>query len=157
MSYMKLIKMLYLADRQSLIETGYPITGDRPVSMDRGPVLSRVLDLINWGGSSVWQRFISPSHDYDIDLLEPAGTDELSPYEVEVLHSINERFGGLDRWALVRYTHTLPEWVDPAGAAVEIDPRVILREAGKSDEEIQEIASQVDAIWTFENLYAAAR
>ena len=45
MPYLKLIKLLYLADRQSLIESGYPITGDRLVSMDRGPVLSRVLDL----------------------------------------------------------------------------------------------------------------
>ena len=46
MSYMKLIKLLYLADRISLNRRGRPITTDRYVSMDRGPVLSRTLNLI---------------------------------------------------------------------------------------------------------------
>ena len=35
---MALLKMLYLADRMALVETGYPITGDRMVSMPNGPV-----------------------------------------------------------------------------------------------------------------------
>ena len=46
MPYIKLLKLLYLADREALIETGLPITGDRFVSLKFGPVLSRVLDLI---------------------------------------------------------------------------------------------------------------
>ena len=49
MSYMKLIKLLYLADREALLRWGRPITFDAYVSMDRGPVLSSVLDLINGG------------------------------------------------------------------------------------------------------------
>ena len=44
MSYMKLIKLLYLADREALSRWGRPITTDKYVSMDKGPVLSRVLD-----------------------------------------------------------------------------------------------------------------
>ena len=42
--YIKLIKLLYLADRAALIETGSPITGDRYVSMKFGPVLSNVFE-----------------------------------------------------------------------------------------------------------------
>jgi uncharacterized phage-associated protein len=43
MSYMKLIKLLYFADRVALSRFGRPITTDRYVSMDRGPVLSHIL------------------------------------------------------------------------------------------------------------------
>ena len=39
MAYIKLIKLMYLADRRCLIETGFPITGDRMVSMPKGPEL----------------------------------------------------------------------------------------------------------------------
>jgi len=46
MSYMKLIKLLYLADREALLRWGRPISTDRYVSMDRGPVLSHVLNLV---------------------------------------------------------------------------------------------------------------
>ena len=47
MSYLKLVKLLYLADREALLRWDRPITTDRYVSMDNGPVLSRVLNLIN--------------------------------------------------------------------------------------------------------------
>ena len=49
MSYMKLIKLLYLADREAILAWGRPITTDGYASMDRGPVLSRVLDLATDG------------------------------------------------------------------------------------------------------------
>jgi len=49
MSYMKLIKLMYLADREALLRWGRPISTDRYVSMDKGPVLSRVLDLATDG------------------------------------------------------------------------------------------------------------
>jgi hypothetical protein len=35
-------KLLYLADRESLKKTGRPITGDRVVAMEHGPVLRSV-------------------------------------------------------------------------------------------------------------------
>ena len=46
MSYLRMLKLLYLADRECLQETGRPITGDRVVAMEHGPVLSSVYDLI---------------------------------------------------------------------------------------------------------------
>ncbi len=158
MPYMKLIKLLYLADRQSLIETGYPLTGDKHFSMDRGPVLSAVLDAIHYG-SEVWNQYVSGPTGYDVSLAltEETALYDLSEYDIEVLTHIDETFGHLDQWALVDYTHTLPEWEDPSGGAIPIDTRVVLQSAGMSDHEIHEIASQVDAVWTFRNLYATAR
>ncbi|RLT35059.1 MAG: DUF4065 domain-containing protein [Chloroflexi bacterium] len=156
MPYMKLIKLLYLADRQSLVESGYPITGDRLVSMDFGPVLSRVLTFIQYGTSAAWRQYIAGPVNYDVQLASPADTDQLSPYEIEVLDSVNERFGNLDQWQLVKYVHTLPEWEDPEGSMLPIDVRVILREAGKSDDEIRKVSSQVEAIHSFRSMYAAS-
>ncbi len=46
MSYMKLIKLLYLADREALARWGRPITTDTYVAMKHGPVLSYILNLI---------------------------------------------------------------------------------------------------------------
>ena len=47
LSHLKLIKLMYLADRQAMADTGYPITFDRVVAMPHGPVLSMTLNLIN--------------------------------------------------------------------------------------------------------------
>ena len=75
MNYMKLIKLLYLADREALSRWERPITGDSYVSMDNGPVLSKVLDKINSGKNpagekSYWHDYISSPENYNIKLLE---------------------------------------------------------------------------------------
>ena len=46
MPYIRLLKLLYVADRESVRGTGFPITGDDPCAMRRGPVLSITHDLI---------------------------------------------------------------------------------------------------------------
>ena len=44
---MWLLKLLYLADRESLRETGRPISGDRHYTLPHGPVLSKIYNLMN--------------------------------------------------------------------------------------------------------------
>jgi uncharacterized phage-associated protein len=72
MSYMKLIKLLYLADRKALVRWGRPITTDRYLSMERGPALSHVLDLAtdgeNPGSDSIWAAVISEPSNYEVSL-----------------------------------------------------------------------------------------
>ena len=41
----KLNAMMYLANRQSLIERGHPITGGTMLSLDQGPVIGEVFIL----------------------------------------------------------------------------------------------------------------
>jgi uncharacterized phage-associated protein len=153
MNYMKLIKLMYLADRQSLIETGQPITGDRMVSMPNGPVLSMVLDAVNSGkrfySRNTWHEYISTPEKYAVRLNKntpnEADYDELSPHNIGVLRQIFAAFGKMTPWALVRYTHTLPEWINPRGSSRAIDPATILRESGKSDTEIERVAQRAEA------------
>ena len=65
MPYIKLIKLLYLADRGALLETGSSISKDAYVSMFYGPVLSITLDVIRKTGfaekyGKYWTNTLKP-------------------------------------------------------------------------------------------------
>ncbi len=160
MPYVKLIKLLYLADRRSLVETGYPITGDRLVSMPKGPVLSRILDLITWESrdeASPWRRHISLPSNYVVMAIGPHDEGRLSDYDREVLDAVFVEFGQMDKWDLVDLTHDLPEWVDPEGSSLDIDPRVILKDAGYTEEGIEDVEDAIAGVRSLDNLYASLR
>lgn len=153
--YIKLIKLLYLADRETLIETGYPITGDRMVSMPHGPVLSQVLDRISIGqqpgaeGSSPWFEYVSEPEGFDVKLRQPPPEDgELSDYEIGVLSGIHKRYGGMNKWALRDLTHGLPEYRDPSGSMLPIMPEEILRAEGKTEAHIEAVRDDAEAYFS---------
>ena len=156
-NYMVLIKLLYLTDRRSLLETGYSLTGDRMVSMPHGPVLSRIYDRINMGdpvrdGTEWYQLLTEPTH-YEVGLrvLEPPA-DRLSRYDLRILDEVFDQFGGMDKWALRDYTHTLPEWVDPRGSSSPIEPEAILRAEGKDPEEIEDVVAEAEDVYLIRQL-----
>lgn len=150
MSYLKLIKLLYLADREALLRWGRPISTDRYVSMDRGPVLSRVLDLATDGdvpgAPSIWAASIAAPGNYEVELTADAGDDELSEAEIEILDGIFAEHGRKSRWDLVALTHALPEWIDPRGGAIAIAYGDILKAGGKSDLEIAAIEEELSEL-----------
>ena len=149
MDYLKLIKLLYLADRAALIETGSPISGDRYVSMKFGPVLSNVLNLIKQAGpreDSIWHRYVRREH-FDAVLVGKAECDQLAEFDVDLLNDIFESYGNWRSWAVVNHTHALPEWTDPGETSIPIDPADILRYAGYSDYAIELAADQAEAIY----------
>ena len=152
MHYLLLIKLLYLADRQALIERGLPITGDRLVSMDWGPVLSEIKDLLTMepetsGGGEAWREYVAEPVMYKVKgRKNNPEADELSEYEVALLDQIDDQFGAIDRFELSRWTHDLPEWRDPHGSSLPIDPADILEHAGKSWDSIAEIADEAEQL-----------
>ncbi len=149
MPYIKLIKLMYFADRRTLVEIGAPITGDRLVAMPHGPVLSQVLDNINQGASAEWAVFVSEPRDWNVELVSELPEDgALSNYEIRVLREVHQELGHLDKWALVKRSHELPEWHDPHGSAEAITPEDILRTANMSEEAIARIAEEADAVWS---------
>lgn len=150
MSYMKLIKLLYIADREALIRWGRPITGDAHCALDHGPVLSRTLNLINDGagpmGESVWLEHISEPQAYDVQLKKDPGDGALSVAETELLEEIFKRHGHLSRWDLVKLTHSFPEWHDPQGGSIRIDCRDILEAGGLTDRQIVDIEEELQGL-----------
>jgi len=111
-NYMRLLKLLYIADRTSLKERGAPICGDTPYAMERGPVPGTTLDLIKGRdpSSEKWDRFIQRTG-FDVSLKADPGNLCLSRAEMGILDRVARRFRNLDEWMLVRWCHRhLPEY-----------------------------------------------
>lgn len=150
MSYLKLIKLLYLLDREALLRWGRPVTTDRYVSMDNGPVVSRIYNLIREepapGTDTIWRHYISVPNNYEVSLIAALETDELSPAEESLIEEVYAKFGALSRWELVDLTHELAEWQDPRGSAIPIEYRDILRAGNKTEGEIAAIEAELEAL-----------
>ena len=148
MNVMKLVKLLYLADRRALVLHGTPITYDAFVSMPHGPVVSGILNLINEepdsDGPRYWHRHVSERQGYAVKLLADPGTPSLSPAEESILAEVYDAFGGMDRYALRDWCHeNLPEWQDPNGSSIPIRVRDILVSEGYSEDEAHAVEVSV--------------
>lgn len=155
MHYMKLIKLLYLADRAALLKWGIPITTDSYVSMDHGPVVSTIYDLIRRRSSSpAWEEYISPpmgDNDKEVELLKDVRLARLSPAEEKLINAVFNRYGHWNRYKLRDYVlHKLPEWKDPEGTSIPITIAEILKAAGEDDQEIAAIEHELKAAATAE-------
>jgi len=133
MSYMKLLKLLYLAEREGLVKWGETMSGDKFVSMPHGPVMSSTYDLLQ-NRDTIWNDFINSEANYEVSIKDSVveeDLDELSVAEVKILDSIFEQFGAMDRWEIRDYTHNFcKEWQDPDGSSFPIDPMNILLSKG---------------------------
>lgn len=148
MNYMKLIKLMYLADREALSRWERPLTGDSYFSMKNGPILSNVLDWINSGEPPneelYWPRYISNPSRYNVSLKKNPGETELSKREIELIKEIDEKYKNYDQWEMVDICHKiLPEWENPGTTSIPIQIEDILRAACKTDREIAVIEDEV--------------
>ena len=149
MSLLALTKLLYLAERESMRRYAEPLTGDTPVSMEYGPVLSRTLNLTNGltrsdvpGG---WDRWIADREGHDVALRDSATLQDaerdlpaLSRADLNVLADTWAEFGHMDRWELVAYTHQhCREWEDPGASSSVIPPVRLFRALGYTDEQVE--------------------
>ena len=147
---LKLMKLLYLAERLSYERFGFPIIGDMLVSMPHGPVLSQTLNLMNAGAPEEnrdWYQLIAEKSGRDMALnsdqtLTVDDLRELSDSDVEVLESIWRKFGRMSALQLRDYTHdpkNCPEWQDPDGSSIPIELETLLVKLGYSAEDTRKI------------------
>lgn len=114
MSRLRLLKLLYIADRESLAETLQPITGDHAVAMDHGPVLSQTYSLIKREHyqSALWDQYITQEGPQDHRLLAEPGNGKLSRYEIEKLIQVSERYRLSNDYDIAIETHKYQEWIN---------------------------------------------
>ena len=150
---LKLVKLLYIVDRESLIQLGHPVTYDNFVSMPHGPVPSNTLDLINGmvlDKSGIWNAMISDKSDHMVSIVDcEVSYDSLSEAEMEIADQVFDKYGRMPRFDLVEITHTFSEWQDPHGSSKAFDYKDILKAGGLPEAQItaiiEELAEQ-DAI-----------
>ncbi|MEI8374555.1 MAG: Panacea domain-containing protein [Planctomycetota bacterium] len=109
MPYLRLLKLLYIAERESLREVMRPVLGGKMVAMRQGPLHSEVYDLIK-KPCEPWVNHIRLD-EYDLELVSDPSDSELCDYEVELLSKIAEMYKGFTEWQLVDLTHSFEEWI----------------------------------------------
>lgn len=148
MDRLRLLKLLYISDRESLQERGVPIVGGLMVAMKHGPLHSEIYDLIK--GSHVneadWSEAIE-STGSSVSLKADPGRLDLSPYEIDKLNEVTEKYGEVDTWELSELTHDFQEWKDSfiKGTSRPIPADKLLKEVGFSDEEIAGVLGNASA------------
>ncbi|GAB7532763.1 Panacea domain-containing protein [Pseudomonas sp. 3A(2025)] len=149
MAHIKLMKLLYLADRLSMERYDVPMTDDVHCNMKNGPVLSATLNLMNGSRQSkAWSAFVAPIQNFELSLQRDFAwdeLDELSRADVAILDEVFEKYGRMTRWALVDLLHTLPEWENPGNSSKAIDTEVTFQSFGFSKAQAHEKAEMLNA------------
>ncbi|WP_370548263.1 Panacea domain-containing protein [Edwardsiella tarda] len=158
MAYLKLMKLLYLSNKKSILEHGRMIGDDTLYSMKHGPVMSNTLNLIRGsytgtGSGEYWNSLIE-TKGYDVLLrFDPREMDadevfdELSRADIRILDNIYSQYGHMNRFDLVEMTHlreVCPEWHDPGSSSTPIDLKEMLLSGGKGEEEADNILSSIE-------------
>ncbi len=156
MEYLHLIKLLYMAERESFRRYGRPIIGDEYVSMRHGPVLSITYNLIKEekAGQDFWLKHIRQlPRSHEVELVKDPGRGALSEAEVEILEEIFKRYGRTNQWAVRDLTHKFPEWKNPGNSCLKIRPEDILRALKKTEDEIRQVSQEAAERAHFDKLF----
>jgi uncharacterized phage-associated protein len=158
MNYMRLLKILYIADRESIRLTGRPITGDHVVAMVRGPVLSNIFDLIKGCHlrSPEWAK-VMRRDEFNVQLISDPTPSNLSRFDIETLERVAEEHRSHDEWEMVTITHEFPEWIKnkPGNSSMNDIPFIdILQALGRSSD-LPDIEEDARTDQAFARLFGA--
>jgi hypothetical protein len=154
-----LIKKLYLADRSALIQWGNSITGASLASLQKGPIVSTIYDLMKGTGDernlNLWNAAIWRDN-YALGVRSPIDKSVLSERESTLLdesrRTIDNIRGSIPDWCHANF----PEWIDPGTSSTPIDPSSILRVVKKSEEEILQIEKDNEELRYLDRLLNAS-
>ena len=158
LNVLKLTKLLYLAERESMDRSGMSISDDYMVSMPNGPVLSNTLDLTNGNVKSAqWESWIEDREHHKVKLKKDFVREDLSSLSqnaISALEAVWNKFGEMDQWDLVKYTHDkCDEWENPGRSSVPIPSKRVFKALGKSAEEIEVLNRELAAQKRFDLLF----
>lgn len=161
MSHLKLMKLLYLAEREALARYGAPMAGDHLVAMPQGPVLSQTLNHMDGDVESSpggWDEWVSGKANNELSLKRDVSRDdldELSDADIEVLDHVWEQFGHMTRWKIRDYAHeNCREWKNPHGSSVPISYRKVFLALGRSNDEASELSDRIESERSLDRLLA---
>jgi uncharacterized phage-associated protein len=160
-NYTKLIKEMYLADRESLNISNASITGDTYVSMKHGPVLSNLYNLIKGKSRDVkaqeyWDSRFSTDGDELLANFDQYPEGKLSRSDETILDKIDGQFHQMRYGELIEYVHAnCPEWHNPGNTAIPIELKDILAALGRTREQIELILEDEKAFEEENRIFAS--
>ena len=116
-SKLKVLKLIYLADRYHLRKYGRMITNDNYFAMRMGPVASSVKniaeqstmlskDALEYGGKVLHKV----DHEHNVRSQSEVNEKVFSQTDLEALNFVKENFMRTSPFELVDKTHLFPEW-----------------------------------------------
>jgi len=116
---LKIIKLIYLADKYHLIKYGRTVTNDDYYAMECGPVATTAKDVLSFDKQLIShkeqkyaEQLIKRSGKFEFEANKNANVDidTLSETDKEVLDFVANKFGKMKSSELIEYTHKYPEW-----------------------------------------------
>ena len=136
MNYMRLLKILYIAEREILAESGKPLTGSPVVAVPRGLLLEDVHELIRSQHIDTprWSVYFRVEN-YRLAMVADPGVGKLSRFVTAKLEEVARRHENDDEWTLAQITRKFPEWVasNPGDSSKRIRLEAILKAMGQQD------------------------
>jgi len=137
-NYTKIMKLLYLVEREAMKRWNVSLMGDALCWMDLGPVLSGVYDRIKGEpvpGGTQWGKWFA-TQGYDLALLDDPGEDHLAEPILDLIDTLHERYKDVGWKRTVNIVHQLcrgEQPGEPNGTSLPIDREAIFRNVGKDN------------------------
>lgn len=150
-----LMKALYLADREMMADYGSPITGDLFSSMQKGPMLSGLYDLLRRSpklgdakAQAEWDSAISKNGNMiSVRPGKQINTECLSPLEEKILREKIDQIMDLDSKGvnIAQWMHKhCPEWEEVGAGSKPLPVKRVLMHSRKMSED--QAASEEQAV-----------
>lgn len=161
------LKLIYIADRESLRQYGTPISGDEAWALPNGPVPTTIYDLFKPGHDfpsdeddpevGAWRKWFQRDG-YTFAIREDPGDGELAPFEEAILRQVVAAHGAKSQFELVDLTHEFPEWRtnQVRGSSARIPLADILEAVGRADSVEMVIQAQREEAY-FDRLFGSRR
>jgi uncharacterized phage-associated protein len=117
---LKIVKLIYLADKYHLLWYGRTITDDSYVIVEKGPMGSKLEDVLDPNTEYLLEtekekisKIIDRNETFNITIRDTNHQiKSLSKTDYEAINFIFERFGKRTGPSLVEYVHQYPEYLD---------------------------------------------
>lgn len=150
---LKLIKLLYLAERRFFSENHHPMLFDEYYSLPHGPICSSALNGIDGIiHGEIWDDYIARNGNVVVAMksFSRDELDDVSDAELEVVAGIWRQFGHMTASQLRNYSHdNCPEYTETTGR-IPISYKQILEAVGEEDAEA--LANEVDKMIKLDGL-----
>jgi len=154
--YLRVVKLIYLADRKSILKRGIPIVGGHCFSMRKGPVNGDVMDFVNQRNAPGWKKIISPRKGNALSVISNPDYDSLSESELQMLDEVVLEHSTRTTDELVEWCHRNCEEYEQVGASERkpISVESILQAEGKTKARIARVVNEAESLAKLDQLLA---